>query len=372
MLKILHISDLHLSAGEGKEYGLSVLREVVSLANSKQADFLLVAGDLFDSFNEIKDNSLLNAVKAEAEKLGKTCRALYIPGNHEFLGQGPRDKLSNFNFGRIELMTDAASAFGGKFLETAEAEFVCVPHGADFSGYRKWVVPAKTAGRARVLLMHGTNSAVYCGPDPEEAKAGIIPDSLFAGLDADYAALGHVHSGRATQMGGALAVYCGSARVWRRGEEGPRRAVFFKIENGRVSGKEDLVLRSAGEYKLFSLPVDPDASVPRFALAELLKNCESPEMDHIEIRFTGFVEDANALEGTKKMLETALGAKKPRKLEIMEKDVNSYGGLASNGLAKQFLAKLEAQKPPPGSPETAVWLAARRQGLAVLVNKDLD
>ncbi|MEI7529580.1 MAG: metallophosphoesterase [Elusimicrobiota bacterium] len=366
MLRVLHASDLHLNTGADKQYGLEVLRELIGLANSRQADFLLLAGDLFDSFRDLKDNALLAAVRLEMQALRKECRALYIPGNHEDLGRGHKDKLSNFNFGRLELMADAASSFGGKTAETPDAEFVCVPHAADYSGYRGWQLPAKTPGRARVLLMHGANSAVYRGPDQEEQLAGVIPDSLFAWLEADYAALGHVHAARETLIGGALAVYCGSARVWRKWEEGPRKAVYFEIDGGKIGPRQDLTLGSAGEFRFFTLPVNPDSSIAPAAMQALLDQCPAPYKDYLVVKFSGLVEDANALAEVKKVVETVIGAKNPRRLEVLSDDVENCGGLAENALARQFLEKLDARRPPEGSPGMPLWLAARRLGLAAL------
>ncbi|HNW44440.1 MAG TPA: metallophosphoesterase [Elusimicrobiales bacterium] len=371
MLRIIHAADLHLSSGPDKEYGLEVLRELIGLANARQADFLLLCGDIFDSFKDLKDISLLNALRVETQLLRKDCRALYIPGNHEALGLGPRDKLSNIKFSRLELAVDEASPFGGITVETPDAEFICVPHAADYSGYRKWDLPAKAPGRARVLLMHGTSSAVYRGPDQEEQQAGIIPDSLFAWTEADYAALGHVHSARETLIGGTAAVYCGSARVWRKWEEGPRKAVYFEIEGGKIGPREDLPLKAAGEFRSFTLPVDPDSSVPPAAMQDLLDKCRAPYRDYLLLNFSGLVEDANALAELKLVVESVVKAKNPRKLEIVSGEVESYGGLAGNGLAKEFLEQLDARRPPEGSPEMPVWLAARQQGLAALAG-DLE
>lgn len=372
MLKLLHAADLHLSSGPEREYGLEVLRELINLANSKQADLLLFCGDLFDSFKDIQDSKLLGAVRDEAQKLHKNCRILYIPGNHESLGMGEKDKLSNFNFGRVELMADPASVFGGRTLELPAADIICVPHAQDYAGYRKWPLPPKREGTARVLMMHGTSSAVYRGPDPEEGSAGVIPDSLFDWLEADYAALGHVHSARESRIGGALAVYCGSARIWRRREEGPRKAVYFEIKDGEVGGKEDLLLQSAGQCRVFTLPLDPDAGVPPAAMRGLLEKLSSPERDYVVVSLSGLVEDANALSATERALDDVLRAKNPRRLEILSGEVENYGGAASNELAKQFLSRLDAARPPAGSPETELWFAARRQGLAALTDRELE
>ena len=369
MLKVLHTSDLHLSAGEDRDYALAVLREIVSLANSKQADFLLVCGDLFDAFKDIKDSALLNSALGELRLLRKDCRALYIPGNHENLGRGSKEKLSNFDLGRLELAADCGCGFGGGVVTVPDAEFICVPYAADYSGYRNWKLPAKTQGRARLLLMHGTSSAVYRGPDQEEQQGGIIPDSLLAWVEADYAALGHVHSRGETLIASTLAAYCGSARVWRRGESGPRKAVFFETEGGKIGPRQELPLRAAGEYRHFTLPLNPDCSIAPAAMRELLEKYPAPLRDYIAVSFSGLVEDANALPEVKKVIEDVLRAKNPRRLEIFSDQVETYGGFAENGLAKEFLDKLDSCRPAEGAADMPLWLAARRQGLAALAGE---
>jgi exonuclease SbcD len=369
MIKVVHSSDLHLTSGEDRQYGLEVLRELVGQANAKEAGFLLFCGDLFDSFDDLRRGPLVNSVRQELELLRAGCRALYIPGNHEELGRGPEDKLSNYDFGRLELALDPASPFGGKLVQVPGAEFVCVPHAADYAAYREWKLPPKKPGCARVVLLHGTSSAVYRGPDPEEKGAGVIPDALFSWLRADYAALGHVHAARETEEGGCAVVYPGSARVWRRAEAGPRKAVYFEIEEGKIGPRQDLALSSAGEYRCFTLPLDPDATVPGAELEALLEKCSRPYKDYIAVRFSGLVEDANAFAAMKKTVESLVLAKSPRRFEILPDEVQTYGGLAGNELAKEFLEKLDARKPPEGSPEQARWLAARRQGLAVLAGE---
>ena len=369
MTKVVHSADLHLTSGDDRGYCLEVLRELVSLANAEEADFLLLCGDLFDSFDDIRRGTLLTSVRRELEGLREGCRALYIPGNHEELGRGPADKLSNYDFGRLELCCDPASPFGGKVVECPDAEFICVPHAADYSGYRDWKLGPKKPGVVRVLLMHGTNSSVYRGPDPEEKGSAVIPDGLFSWLGADYAALGHVHAARETALGGCAAVYPGSSRVWRRSEEGPRKAVAFDIADGKIGPRRDLPLKSAGEFRLFTLPLNPDATVPKGAIESLLDSLAEPFRDHVAVRFSGLVEDANALAEMKNAVEDLVLARSPRRFEFLPDSVETYGGLAENELAKEFLRRLDARKPAEGSPELPRSLAARRQGLAALAGE---
>ncbi|MBO4556442.1 MAG: metallophosphoesterase, partial [Elusimicrobiales bacterium] len=87
MPKILHVADLHLKKdGEDREYGLSVLREIIDIAVNKQITHILICGDLFDSFSDFADTVLQEDVKNCFEKLPAGCNAYYITGNHELLG----------------------------------------------------------------------------------------------------------------------------------------------------------------------------------------------------------------------------------------------------------------------------------------------
>ena len=54
MAKLIHTADLHLKAGEEKAYCFSVLDEIIALALSEKAGFLVIAGDLFDSFADFE------------------------------------------------------------------------------------------------------------------------------------------------------------------------------------------------------------------------------------------------------------------------------------------------------------------------------
>ena len=47
-MKFIHASDLHVRAAEAEDQ-LNTLRAIVTLARERQADFILMAGDLFDS-----------------------------------------------------------------------------------------------------------------------------------------------------------------------------------------------------------------------------------------------------------------------------------------------------------------------------------
>ena len=74
-------------------------------------------------------------------------------------------------------------------VQAAGVEFVCVPHAADYDGYRGWKVPAKKPGAFRVAMVHALNSTIYTGPDEEsDSRTGAIEDDFFTRFAVDYLA----------------------------------------------------------------------------------------------------------------------------------------------------------------------------------------
>ncbi|MCX5791851.1 MAG: DNA repair exonuclease, partial [Elusimicrobia bacterium] len=214
MTKIIHAADLHLKETE-KDYCFGVLAEIIDLAAKEGAAFLLFCGDLFDSFEDMK--ALKDAFRLKLERL-KGCEVIYLPGNHENLRRAPAESLESYDLGPVT----KCLAKPYTLLARNGVEFLAVAHQESYAGYRDWGAPPVAEGKARVLLLHGTDSSVYTGPETEETKSGVIDGDLFEALGADYAALGHIHARSERRAGRCLACYSGSARVWRGGEEGPR------------------------------------------------------------------------------------------------------------------------------------------------------
>src|SRR5210317_291349 len=98
MITIIHCADLHLENGEDREYSLSVLEEILMIAENKKADYLLICGDLFNSFDDAE--ALRNEFRSYLSILPESCKTLFLPGNHDELRKGNRS-LSSLDFGKI-------------------------------------------------------------------------------------------------------------------------------------------------------------------------------------------------------------------------------------------------------------------------------
>ena len=353
MIKILHTADLHLKGGEEQAYCFAVLDAIIALAKAEKPAYLLIAGDLFDSFEDFRD--LRAETAARFKELKGVCETIYIPGNHENLRRTA--PLENFDLGDVKKFT----ALPYEIYYGEGVEFVCVPHSENYGAYRDWAIPPKDPANARVLVMHGLNSRIYTGPEEEaEGKAGVIDDGFFARFDTEYAALGHVHGARQERFGGTLAAYPGSPRVWRGStrEEGPRGVCLVDVGPGSARA-EFIAIPEAGQYRRYEVPLGVDGVSAPADLERMRLEC-GPK-DFLTVSVSGTVDsDQKAIEAEAKL--EAEFASKVRRYETGARDIEVIGNISGNQLAAEFLAELETMKPLPGSADEKKWLYARRFG----------
>ena len=364
-MTLVHASDLHLSEAEAG-YGLEVLDEMVAACADVQASALLLAGDVFDSFDAAE--ALRAPFGARVERLAERCRVLFLPGNHDELRQGPR-RLRALDLGPVTLLDGRPfslvrleAASGGERAGQEAVEVVAIPHQTSYDGYRDWGVPPKGAP-VRIVLAHGiVPGMAYTGPageDGEESPAGLLAAGLFRDLHADYAALGHLHGRRRAVENGVTFGYPGSARVCRRGEAGERGVWRLTASAAGVTG-EFVTLPAAGRYRDCEAPVDPSGAVDPAPLR--------PERWHrndwVVLRATGVVEDQNDLPAALADLRGRY-AGAVRRFEIDAGDCQAMPGIASQPLAARFL-ELWAASEPQDPAERPAWLRARQLGLLAI------
>jgi len=358
MAKILHTADLHIKDGEEKAYCFGVLDEIIALAIYQKAGFLVIAGDLFDSFSDFE--ALRGEVGVRLKPLMEAgCKIIYIPGNHE--GRGSPAPLSKFNLDPIKFYAKLPFTF----VEMDGIEFLCVPHTGNYDGYREWKIPAKKPGVARIAVLHALNSTIYTGPDPEtDSRAGVIDDDFFKRFSIDYAALGHVHAGREQSLGGVVACYPGSPRVWRAHirEAGVKSVRMVEITGAAVNTWAEN-LDSAGRYLEYRLPLDLNGTLSEDAIKKLEKDIS--ELDLVSVRLSGVIENENDAKAAAAVLEARLRKRARQAYVLLETDL--AGEISENSVTKNFLAELDKLKPLEAQrDEYLKWLLARRLGLEAL------
>ncbi|MCM2266543.1 MAG: metallophosphoesterase [Elusimicrobiales bacterium] len=358
MAKILHTADLHITDGEEKNYCYGVLDEIIALAAAERADALVLAGDLFDSFGDFE--ALRKEVCRKFEPLAATgCRVIYIPGNHE--ARGSQADLSAYNLDPV--LFCAARPFS--LVEAGDAEFLCVPHADSYDGYRDWKVPPKQSGLCRVAVVHALNSSIYSGPEEEtDSRTGVMDEDIFARFGVDYAAFGHVHSGRQQTLGGVVACYPGSPRVWRaHPREAGQKSVCLVETSGAGVSVRVLPLKAAGEYREYSLPLDLAGALAPAAVEKLL--AAAGALDLVAVSLTGVVEDENAAKASAEKLREGLAGR--CRLARVTLDTVVAAALSSNALARAFLAEMDKLEPEQADAAGyRRWLLARQYGLEEL------
>ncbi|MEO6095751.1 MAG: metallophosphoesterase [Fibrobacteria bacterium] len=358
MPRILHAADLHLSDAD-RDYGLSVLTELIAAGHREKADYLVFCGDLFDTF-------------ADAEKLRADFRRilgtppfefLFLPGNHEGLRRA-EGELRRLDFGAATLLDSAPFSLLRRDRGGCRLEFLAVPHQDDYSGYGNWEVPPKDA-TWRIAIAHGVVAGMsYRGPEEESGGAALDPD-LFIRHRADYAALGHIHGRRTLAAGGTRFAYPGSTRVWRKREFGPRGAFLIDFPRDRPIGATMLPdpvflpFASAGEYRHQVIPLTLEGGIPESdGFAQTWGAA-----DYVELEFTGLVEDERAaFQAVDALRERFSG--RFRVLRLEKDGVAALPGISCQPIVRKFLDAWNARMPAAeDAPARAVWLRSRELAL---------
>lgn len=355
-MRLLHVADLHLAQGEEQEYSLNVLREVVTKANDLEVDTLVIAGDLFDSMED------LEALRARFRDIISTirCDVVYSPGNHESLNNSGK-KVTQFDLGAVHPICDVPFKLVTLGKETDSVEFLVIPYQSDYSGYRDWPVPPKKATK-RVAVAHCVvTDMTYWMEDSltkEEHGAAIGPD-LFTRFEVDYAALGHIHNRPDPKLlENAVLCYSGSARVWRRGEHGPRGGFLADLDD--LESPQFIPFTSAGQYRFVEIPLNLDGGVDEIPRAD-----EWQTDDLIELQLTGIIEDENIARNLEERLRAEYDPA-VRRLEIDREEVTVLSGISSEPVARKFIDAWESKNPALDSDELQSWLLARQIGLQTL------
>lgn len=173
-VKIIHCADAHLGANpKMKNEVLSAILRIIDI--SKDYDFLLVSGDLFD--NPVADRETVEIIKA---KLSETPATVVIcSGNHDyFSGQSPYNSKWPEN---VILFTGAMEKVIIREKNT------CI-HGAGFSNiYEPETLfsPVAEEDMINICVIHG-DIGISGDYNPISLNA-------LASSKMDYVALGHIH-----------------------------------------------------------------------------------------------------------------------------------------------------------------------------------
>ena len=186
---IVHTADLHLGslfsstpevAAERKGEQLDTLKQIMDICVSRNADALLIAGDMFDSMKV--ERRLLDDVK---EMLSHYDIRIFItPGNHDpatpdscYSEEWP-ENVHIFRRGmeKVEIPEKNTCVWGAGFTKTSCDETLL----KDFM---------PVSSRINVLVLHGELTS----SEFSDSRYNPIFEDALKNCGADYVALGHIH-----------------------------------------------------------------------------------------------------------------------------------------------------------------------------------
>ena len=178
-MKAVHVGD---AAETVRETRLKTAEKLLKVAKDKKADFILVAGDVFE------DNAVSRLlVQRVADILSKSKVPLYIiPGNHDPLVPGSVWEHPAWEKCKsVRLLTEDAP------VEVPGGILYPCPIKEKFSKENPtaWIPRETGEDKIRIGLAHGTVEGIQ-----QDEVAFPIPKDAASKLGLDYLALGHWHS----------------------------------------------------------------------------------------------------------------------------------------------------------------------------------
>jgi DNA repair exonuclease SbcCD nuclease subunit len=246
-MKFIHTADWHLGsiyrklgprAGESMQWRLDAVRRVFDLAAEKRADFVLVAGDVFDT-----DTPSPQVMKQAVELLRDAPAPTYlIAGNHDPCAEGSvwfhpafDDALKNVPHVHLARACEALQISGGD-----GTLFPC-PVRAKHSreDATSWIPNApRNSSQARIGLAHGGWRGYWTQTEysPETVALNEIDSHVTERCGLDYLALGDYHSYTSPDHPAAKlrSYYSGTPEVGASDSARAGHALFVEIEKPGV------------------------------------------------------------------------------------------------------------------------------------------
>lgn len=248
MLKIIHGADVHLDSpfaglsperaaqrrGEQRE----LLDRLAGLAREKQADLVLLAGDLLDSERVFRETA-----QALRSALGAVpCPVFIAPGNH--------DCYSDRSVWAALDWPDNVHIFTSDALERVELPG-CTLWGRAFTAAHQNACPLEGLsvpddGKLHIACLHGCVG--------QSNGYGPIAPADIAASGLDYLALGHVHQASGLQKeGSTFWAYPGCPEGRGFDELGEKGVLYLEAEPGRVDAQ--FIPLAQRRYELVSVDI---------------------------------------------------------------------------------------------------------------------
>lgn len=235
MLKLIHGADFHLDspfsgltpeqAARRREEQRELLDRLAALAREKEADLVLLSGDLLDSERVFRETA-----QALSRALGAIpCPVFIAPGNHDCYS--PRSVYAALDWPdnvhifrtpqiqRVDLPGLDCAVYGRAFTAPRQAD-------SPLAGFRA----EDGAQKLQIMCLHGDVAP--------QSDYGPISPAEIAASGLDYLALGHVHQGSGlNREGKTFWAYPGCPEGRGFDELGEKGVLYVEAEPGHVSSQ---------------------------------------------------------------------------------------------------------------------------------------
>jgi exonuclease SbcD len=322
-MKFLHTADIHLKRNAPERF--DILQWIVEKAHELSVDYIIIAGDLFDSS---ADATILNAdVKRIFDQARFT--VLLIPGNHDVQEPGKNNVLGE----QVRQFTAPYSVVDCQGISVCGIPYQQI----DFSECAR-LIPKETG----IIIAHGTlydPSFIFTMLDDEETTYMPMYPAHFKDK-ARYVALGHLHSRYIEKKYGATkVVYPGSPIALDTKCTEQRRCALVSIDKEHLE-VEQVPVEIAPYWhtkEIFVFPAIENEITQR--LAKELEEIPKKMLANIKIR--GFIGSGES--SFKKQITTTTQVFTNRFSDLkVDIRVNSWDSIIANPMVKRFVNKTMA------------------------------
>ena len=274
-----------------REAQLATLQRIADLATAESADFIIIAGDLFES-NEVSKSLAEKAARILTDMA--PIKVLILPGTHDLLDEGSVYK-------RKALRSDNIFVFGIDG-STAKINDVAV-HGQANTTKQGGVRPLLALGpdgesKINIAVVHASieiegksNPSDYLVSPEEIARSGM-----------DYIALGHWHRMCDFGNGKTKAWYCGAPEATKFDEADKAGYVLLVDLKGDIS----VSAKRVGYFEWLERSVDIEVSPPGESLNHDIDKLAGKNV-LLRLQFKGTLPEGQTLDVD--MLESEFGSK---------------------------------------------------------------
>ncbi len=331
-MKILHTADLHLNTANPERW--DALNQLVALAAREQADFFMIAGDLFDK--NIEADTL--RIQLRAALGNSNLKTVILPGNHDYQayhsGLYFGDNVYVINNWAEPLRFNNTCIWGLPF-EKIEGERL--------AGRLREMGSLMNKQCRNILLFHGELlDAFYSANDVgDEGAKRYMPAHLsyFKALPAKFVLAGHFHSNyRGWEIGeDSFFIYPGSPVSITIRETGRRMANLIIAENRPIEVELDTF-----HYEKFTVQLDPFSNEDPLLIVDKYLQQAHPAAK-IQLTVQGLY-DSSRLGLNEKQLADGLKKVTGDKLAgVATEYFTDVRQVIEDDLFKSFLAKLELE-----------------------------